>query len=180
MPKELASLLQIYGREKALETVLNATAKVRMEWCKIDTPVKLSPEAQELKEICVSFGQTGVKWAKILSILLKEKIEINDPDLPYLYVPFSMFITKCDEGAHNYGVGKFIIVLFPADPECKSKDTVKAIRETGDVGNTIRLSGRILALASDKEIRQYINSIFDKVGDIDPFDVLKRKEVEEF
>ncbi len=164
MSSEIKTLFQLFGYEETLRMALEATEKLR-KWKEAkNNKETLSPKAQELKEHCISLGPPGVKWAKICSILVGERIEIEDP---YCSFPFEQFacIVPLASKEHGYRGGEPIFMLFSesvraASPPGPETTQVRCLNRSGGMNGFYKPTLHHTMLASNELIEKTVYEIF--------------------
>lgn len=159
MGKEVVSLFQIYEKEDATKLIMNATRELReARDSRVDKDFALSAKAQEIKELCISYGPSGAKLARICSILLGEKITIKEIGVPLPFFQFACVVPLRQDN-HDYKIKEPCFML-SCDGSEKTPSGVKCIRIDGSVGASLKTMENIIDIPGDKAILGYIDKIF--------------------
>uniref|UniRef100_A0A6M3K8G1 Uncharacterized protein n=1 Tax=viral metagenome TaxID=1070528 RepID=A0A6M3K8G1_9ZZZZ len=164
MVPEIKTLFQLYGKDKILKKVLEATEKLRKAVKVKEDTVKLSAKAQKLKERCISFGPSGPKWAAIISDIIEEDIMIKDMNTSYPFIKFAAIVPQSKYESHGYAPGRILfMVLVTGDKDFP--DFVKGIKSDGTFGGNIRPVQRFCVIPSDEFIKDAVSAIFATLRD---------------
>jgi hypothetical protein len=159
MDYKVVNLFQIWGREKSMEKILKATAKLR-DLNKPKQEDKLSDKAQRIKEKCLSFGPTGNKFAALFSILLEEEIVIKNVLEKYPFIPSACIIPVLKHKDHSYKLDEPIFMII-SDNNQELCSCIKASTIDGNVGNYIEPLRSIVIIPEESEVINYVNEMFD-------------------
>ena len=165
--KEIRSLLQIFGRERALDVVRKATDSIRkaLEEGKDKVILPLSPKARAIKEQCVSFGPPGAtKLATLFSIILDEDIEINSTQRKLPYHIFACVIPNIVVASHDYKIGEPVFLFVPVGDKVAPCD-VRCIKLNGQLGKNLLMQERVFDVPSDEKVIEIVNALFDGFDD---------------
>jgi hypothetical protein len=162
MEDKMVNLLQIYGRKKAVEIVLDATRELRRKTEIVEGPEILSPKAQLIKEQCISFGPVGNKLAKLFSIILEEDCTSKDTNMCFPFVRFACIIPIAEKNSHGYphNIPVFMTLRY-GDVEAPS--SVKCLKSDGSLGSQLKPFANIITVASDDVAIKAVNKIFDGI-----------------
>ena len=159
MADEIKTLFQLFGLENSLNMTIKATDSLRKMIGGVEETDNLSPKAQKLKELCISYGPSGAKLAQCFSILLGEEIAIADLNRNLPFVKFACIVPVAQKDGHNYKVGEPMFMIVCLGDE-KNPEYIRCLKCGGGIGNSYFPLERTTVIATEEQITQTINKIF--------------------
>jgi hypothetical protein len=161
--KELVikNLFQIWGREKAIKIFAEATRELRKH-ITVEEQYELSPEAREIKEICMSYGPSGIKLARMFGIVMKQNIIIKDNNKMFPFIQFAGIVLKtCPNGEYETGIPLFMLI--PDKKDTKMASAVKLMSKEGVLGQHLSVYEKNVEVMSDESVVKVLNKVFDRL-----------------